>query len=257
MKIIKIIPKNKKEYEIILEKSDSFLIFDETILKFNVMIGKILSNDDLSNIRKYNNLMKEYFACIKKIKSKLKTEKEIFNYLKEKKLSEEDILIIIEKLHKINLINDNKYIEAFINDSIYLSLNGPYKIKNELVKKGFESNKIDIFLESIDDNLWMEKINKFINKKIKENRKLSGKEFKYKIKSDLIYLGYPAELFLESLDNINISNDLQILEKEYHKLKKKYSKKINDVNKLNLKIKYDLVFKGYSEEEIENVLESQ
>ncbi len=257
MKIIKIISKKKNEYEIELEKGKPFLIFDETILKYNLNIGKALSNTDLKNINNYNTLMKEYFTCLKKIKNKLKTEKEIITYLNSKNISIEDIQIIIEKLKKSNSINDNRYIESFINDKINLTLIGPIKIKKELIQKGFEENEINQILNKIDEDLWKEKINKFINKKAKENKKLSGKELKYKINNDLFYLGYPKELFNDNLNELNIKNDLNILEKEYQKLIKKYFKKINDLEKINLKIKYDLTYKGYNEEEINDVINKE
>ena len=97
-------------------------------------------------------------------------------------------------------------------------------------------------LEIFDDNLIKDRITKYINKQLKVNKK-SIYVFKNKMLFNLINLGYLREDIIKYLNNINFDdNDLK--EKEYEKLKKKYSKKYKGLE-LEQIIKRKLYEKGY------------
>ena len=97
-------------------------------------------------------------------------------------------------------------------------------------------------LEIFDDNLIKDRITKYINKQLKVNKK-SIYVFKNKMLINLINLGYLREDIIKCLNNINFDdNDLK--EKEYEKLKKKYSKKYKGLE-LEQIIKRKLYEKGY------------
>src|SRR5574344_1241631 len=88
----------------------------------------------------------------------MRNKKEIKDYLNKKDFDKKYIDFAINKLDGLGLLNSNKYIEAFINDKINLSNDGPYKIKRNLLEFDFNEDDVDKYLNNIDKNVWNEKI---------------------------------------------------------------------------------------------------
>ncbi len=240
MKIIKYVKSGKNKYKVYLDNGKNLLLYEDVILKFDLLLTHEIK--DLSTIIDYNNKYMLYDKVLAFINKKLRCEKEIIKYLEKYQVNEELIKEILGKLKDDNLLNDNLYIKSYIHDKVYLSLDGPYKIKNDLIKLGFKiediTNELDIFTKE----LIKERINKYINKQLKSNKK-SLYVFKNKVLVNLINLGYKKEDILKSLDNIEINED-NLKEKEEEKLRAKYSRKYNGYE-LEMIIKKKLYEKGY------------
>ena len=67
------------------------------------------------------------------------------------------------------------------------------KIKNNLLKLGIQEHAIDEALSKITYEVWQNKIDRYIEKKIKVNHNSSSSMLKIKITNDLINLGYERE----------------------------------------------------------------
>ena len=78
---------------------------------------------------------------------------------------------------------------------------------------------------------------------------------KQNISNYLINLGYSKDMFIDYLNKININNKEYIL-KDFDKLINKYKNKYND-KELRYVLKNKLFIKGYSTEEIEEVLDEK
>lgn len=244
MDIIRLKKINKNKYEIITKEA-SFVLFDDTILKYNLLVNKDISLKQLNEIKKYDNFINIYYELIKWINRKLRSKEEVIVKLKEYHLSKEGELLIINKLESLKLINDNLLLKAYLNDQINLGLKGPKKIKYELLKKGLKEDLINDEINKIDLKIWIDRIITIIKKKEKANHKLSINNLKYKIINDLINLGYDKELINEVINNYQFINQKDILLKEYQKLK----------TKENPFIEYELLKKGFSKEEINSLKE--
>ena len=134
------------------------------------------------------------------------------------------------------------YIKSYVHDRLYLSLDGPIKIKNDLEKLGFREEDINNELEIFDEELIKERILKYLNKQQKSNKK-SLYVFKNKMLLNLVGLGYSRYDILKYLDNIKV-DDNNLKEEEREKLRKKYEKKYKGYE-LELIIKKKLYEKGF------------
>ncbi len=258
MKIIGIKQLKTNMYEIIVEKSESFLLFDETILKYFLTVGKSISNGELTEIKKYDKLMNEYYLVVKSIKSKIKSKKEIYDILSKKNISDKEIFTIITKLENINLINDTTYLERYVSYKINNTNHGPKRIKEELLKKGINVSNIDAYLLNIDESIWNSKLEKIVIKKNKSNHKYSNKEFYGKLKLYLNSLGYYENQFISLINtNDDSDNELIFLEKEFMKQEKKLLRKNLDLNQLYYKIKTNLMMKGFKSSDIDNLVQQK
>jgi len=240
MKIKKYIKISKNKYQVILEDDTTLVLYEDIILKFELLLAKEIK--DLKTIQEENQKYELYDKVLLYISKKLRSELEIRKYLSKYTTNKEDIDNIIDRLYKNNLLNNKLYLKSYINDKINLTLEGPIKIKNDLINLGFNEFEIDMELVIFDEYLIKEKINKYLSKQLKSNKK-SLYVFKNKMLVNLCNLGYSREDILKYLNNISFSDD-NLKEKEIEKLRKKYEKKYSGYE-LEKIIKRKLYEKGY------------
>ena len=248
MKKISKIKKNNNKYTIILSDNSSLSFYSDTLIKYNLLKPKEISDIEFEEIINYNNYIECYNKAIKYITIKLRTKKEI-----EKKLNEypKDIVDkVIGKLMKMGYLDESKYIQAFINDQVNLGNKGPFYITKELEKLGLNSNMIINEVSKIDEEIWIEKVRKIVDKKLKSN-KMSKRMFILKIKSYLNNLGYNKNVIDKVIDNLEINESIDVIKNDYEKIKRRLSRKFEG-EKLKEKIKISLHNKGYK---MENILE--
>ena len=229
----------KNKYKIIFDNTE-LILYEDIILKYDLLLKKEIDEYLLDEIINENSYFEAYDISLSYIESKLRTKKEIEDYLNKKGFDSKYIEYAIDKLNNLGLLNDKLYVNAYINDKINLTLDGPYKIKNNLLNLEIEENIINEYLNKQDISIWKDKIDKIINKKKSSMNNKSYYMFINKLKNDLYNLGYSKELIDDKLSNITYESNA--LEKDMNKAIKKY----NEKNKV---ISY-LLRKGYSYEEI-------
>lgn len=247
MEIVKFKKSKSNLYEIMLDNGLSFKLYDDVIVKYNLLVNKKFDDKFFEDVRNYNDSLDAYYLSIKYLNTKMRSEKELKKYLAKKNISQEHIESTIKRLNSEGYLNHETYIKSYINDVYNFTNNGPLKIKSSLKDLGFKEEEIIPYL-----NLnYSDKIKKIIDKKIKVNTKLSNNNLKLHLTNYLINLGYPKESFISYLETIHFDDSKQ-LQKDYETLIKKYSKKYTG-EKLKYFIKNKLYQKGYSIEKIEEV----
>lgn len=242
MKIISYQKKKNNLYEITLSNNEKYSLYDDVILKYELLLKKEVNDKELKKIIDDNKLSEGYFIALKYINTKLRTEKEI-----RKKLNDYSNVVkdyVINRLKNEGYLNNELYIKSYINDDVNFKLIGPNKILFDLKKLGFNDEEITNYLITLDKNIWLNKIDKYINKKINSNHNLSGMILKQKIIQDLVTKGFNKEDISACLNNYEFIDNESIKEKEYIKLKNKLSKKYSG-EELEYRIKIGLIKKGY------------
>lgn len=250
MKIEKITKMKNGKYKIELDNKEKITTFDEVILNNNLLFKKELDNDLINKINIETSYYGIYDKVVKYIMTKIRSEKEINEYLDKQKVNENDKVKIIDTLKKNKLINDLNFTVAYISDRFRLSNDGPYKIKNELLNHNIDINIIDNELSKYSEEEIYDKLNHLILKKIKTIHK-SKYIIKQKINEYFINLGYSRDMINSILNNIDLDSEDSIL-KDYKALYNKLSKKY-DGDKLEFEIKQRLYRKGYNSEEINTI----
>ena len=250
MKINKIQKKNNK-YKIILEDKTVIETYDEIIIKENILYKKEITEELKEKIEKQNKYYEIYNNILKYIKTKLRSEKEIRDYIRKNEIDKSTEDNLIEKLKQTKLIDDKTYTYAYVHDRIRFSNDGPCKIKKELQKQKIEENIIEEEINKIDKEEITEKLTKQILKKLNTNNKYSSNMIKQKLLNYFINQGYEKSMISEIIEE-NITEDKTIIKKEYDKLYNKYKNKYNEYE-LNRVIKQKLYQKGFSIDEINNI----
>lgn len=249
MKVEKI-KKTGNKYKIVFSDNTVLKTYDDVIINNGLLYNHEIDSDVLNKLNIDTNYYDIYYKTINYITRKLRSEKEVKEFIDKNNVSDNDKKEVIKKLKEIGLINDVTFAKAYVSDRINLSNDGPLKIKKQLLEHDINVELIDEIIDGIDNNLIIDKLSKLINKKI-TNSKYSGYILKQKILNDFINLGYSRELIIEIYDNLDIKKD-DLLRKEYDKLYKKLSLKYSG-KELDNKIKNKLYQKGFTIDEINNV----
>jgi len=242
MKIVSYKKKKNNLYEITLSNNRVLSLYDDVILKYELLLKKEIDEKKIEEMIEYNSKLESYTKALKYLNVKLRTEKEI--KLKLKDFSKEAINYTCDRLKKEGYLNDLLYIKSYINDEINLKMIGPNKIIFDLKKLGFKDEEINNYLDTIDNEVWLNKINKYVIKKLKSNHNLSGNLLKQKLIKDLQIKGFNKIDINTIINEFEFIDDLEIKEKEYTKLKNKLSKKYNG-EELEYRIKIGLMKKGF------------
>lgn len=234
------------KYKVYLEDGRELSLYEETILKFELLLKKEVT--DIPKINEYNLEWDVYYVALKSLKSRFKSVHDTRDFLIKKEYPIDLVDNAIEKLVKQGYLNDDSFTKGFINSQIITTSKGPYKIRGELQDKGISNKIIDDNIDVFTEELQLEKLNKLVSKLLKSNRTRGGSVLRKKITTDLVNLGYDSEMIYKVLTNYNFNDTSDIAKKEYDKLYKKYSKKYEG-EELNYKIKQSMYQKGLVYEE--------
>ena len=204
MKIIKYEKKGNNTYKIYLENNQTITVYEDVILKNNLLYKKEIDIELLEKISNDNLYEEIYNKCVKYISVRIRSSYEIKEYLRKKEIDSSLIETTIDKLIKNNLLNDEIFAKAFINDKLNFTTMGPYRIEQELKKHKIDSNIISKYLYNIDEEIINNKINKQILKLIKSSKKKQN--IRNKIYMNLLSLGYSNEMILRNINNYDFNN---------------------------------------------------
>lgn len=248
MKILKYKKTSRGRYKVTLD-SDEIILYEDVIIKNDFLLRKNVDTFLLDKVLNENILYEAYDLALGYIETRLRTEKEIIKYLEKKGYNTNTISDVLNRLKSNNLINEVKYVEAYTNDKIILSSYGPFKIKRDLSDLGISIEVIENYLNTIDDEVWSNKLDKIIDKKVKSMKNKSLYMIKNKLRVDLTILGFDKDMINLKLNSLD-KNDEDSLKKEMEKAYNKYSKKYEG-DALKMQIKNHLYKKGFITSDIE------
>lgn len=249
MKILKYEKKKNGMYQVFFDNDNNIDISEEIILKYNLLLKKDIDNSLIDKMLDENKIYIAYNLAIKYISIKMRSRKEIREYLSKKNIDYDSINEVIKILEKEKYLDDDSYAKAFVNDKMLLSNDGPNKIRSKLIELGINSNSINNALELFDYDLQKEKVTKMAKKLVEVNRNKSAALLKNKIITYLVNLGYDKSVINSVLSTIEIKNNKDIAKKEYEKIYNKLSRKYSGSD-LEFRVKqkmYALGFNNYEE----------
>lgn len=217
----------------------------------------MLHQDDVESLLKHQEYALAYYGCIRKIASKDRTRKEIYDYLTgETELDIKTINELVEKLEEKGYINDYRYMVNQI-ESMHALKVGHDKIIRTLVKKGIPQAGIEEILDAEDKEQeiqrglkWAEKMQgRMVDKSLKMKKSL--------LRQKLFQQGYQAEIADEIICRMSFSADeekeIRTLQKLALKAKQRYQTKYQGSALRNTVFRF-LITKGFQYDDIYQVL---
>ena len=190
----------KNKYNIYLSNGEVITLDERVITENELLLKKKLDNELYEKVINENKVYEMIDIAIKYISVRLRSIKEIKDYLSKKYEEKELIEVAINKLIKLGYLDDDKFTKAFIKDKLRFTSMGDYKIKTELHNLGISYEIIEANINMIEDSILEEKMKKQIEKIIRTNKKYTGQVLKNKIYTNLVSSGFTKEKVISMLN---------------------------------------------------------
>lgn len=240
--------KNTNRYNIFLDDVYAFSVDESVLVEFRLRKGLELTSEMIADIKEQDLVHKHYTQAIRYLSYRMRTEKEVRDYLMRKGASPEDIEEIIARLTKEKLIDDREFAEMFVRSRIDTSTKGPKLIAQELQGKGVSGAAITEALETFTRELQYEKCHQFIEKKLKQSSRHSFRKRMEQIKMNLLNKGFSrdvvSEAAMEFTAEKNEDAEWDALVFQGEKLLRKYERQLSGYD-LENKLKEGLYRRGF------------
>lgn len=184
--------KNKNNTYSISVEDKVYQMDEEIILQYRLVEGKEITPEILQEAISENDIATFYRQAFRYCLTYGKSEKEVYLYLKNKGLTDENSFSIIEKLKKANAISDEKLAKELV-DSYIRKGNGRLLVEHKLIEHKFSKEIINSSLDSIDMDIYLEGLQRLYSKTKQKYSKENEYIQKMKTKKYLLSRGYTYE----------------------------------------------------------------
>lgn len=248
--------KRKGFYEV--ETTNGKYVLSENIIVSNGIINNALFEEGyFEEILKKNEDEKIIFSVYNYITFKMRSEKEIKDYLEGKGANTALVNKCINDLKNLGYINDYELAKSLMN-YIINNHKGPKALQIKLKEKGIDDKIIDDVCSLYTSSKQEEVINIIMDSLINKYQNEPVKKQKQKIQEKLIRDGFSSNIVFSIVSSLNLTfNNQDKLEKDALKIKDTLNSiKYKDCNKYEIKNKFinKLLLKGYEYKDINNYL---
>ena len=172
MKITEMTRRGKSEvYKLYVNDDFYCLLTAEVIVKNKIKTGQDIDEEALSQIKKQSDVLLSREMALKFVEKCLKTQKQVYDNLKQKGIDDDAINDAIEFLKKYGYIDDEYYAKQYVSSKKQYGKN---YLKQKLFAKGIKKDIISRVLNDheIDEDTLYNIVEKYIkNKTIDEKTK--------------------------------------------------------------------------------------
>lgn len=195
--------KSKKRINIYLDGKFGFGLDLENFIKLGLRVGQELTDDKIALVTKKAEYQKILDRLLVFATLRPRSSKEIRDWMKRKKVNDIFIGDLIDKLKKLDLLDDIKFAEWWVGQRIAYKSKSTREIIFELKNKGIEKETIDTVITKLfDRNSETDSAKKLIEKNMYKWSKLPKKILLEKIKLFLARKGFKWETIRNAVDLI-------------------------------------------------------
>jgi regulatory protein len=252
--------KNQDRYNIFMDygkgEEFAFSVDENVLIKYQLKKGLELDEFSLMEINYHDDIQKAYNSAISYLARRIRSEKEIKDFLLKKEMEEPVIQEVIHKLIEQKYIDDREYAFAYVRTQVNTTDKGPGLIGMELKERGINQKYIEHALGQYSFELQVEKTASISEKFFQKNTKDSNRVLKQKLETLLVRKGYSFEVINLAQSSIDIDKPA---DEEFEAIKYQGSKAHRKFShytgfEFEQKMKQFLFRKGFSIETIERYL---
>ena len=149
MQIIDISLKSKRNPNIFNIETDGgiYEMHSDVIVKNGIKSGEINNEIFYASVQESSEIV-AFNMCVKYISSRLKTEKQIKDYLYRHEYKKSTVDVVLEKLKNYGIVDDKIYAESYIKSNSNFSKN---KVKQKLMQAGVKNENFEEQVSVIDE----------------------------------------------------------------------------------------------------------
>jgi len=146
---IEVQKKRKDRYNIFIDGVFRFGLDEGVVARIGLYEKKEIDEKEIEQIEKEEVIAKAFNAAANFLKTRERSKKEIRDKLKTKEYSESVIEKVLEKLERLDIVNDKRFAEMFVRDRMKLKPKGKKVLSLELAQKGIDRNTIEEVLQEL------------------------------------------------------------------------------------------------------------
>jgi regulatory protein len=143
--------KRVDRYSVFVDGEYSFSLSEREVVASGIHSGLELSITEVKNYKKLSELDKVYGLVLNLIARRARSQKELYDYLRRKKLDEQEIENILNKLSKSRLVDDWEFAKRWVQNRRDIKKTSNRMLRLELRSKGISSEIIDEVLSDSGD----------------------------------------------------------------------------------------------------------
>ena len=254
--------RNKERYNIFVvedgHESYGFSVDEAILIQYMLKKGMDLTDELLEKILRQNSLYEAYTQAIHYLSYRMRSKKEIVDFLRKKEVEAEQIEAVMDRLAEEKLTDDLEFARMFVRTRIRTSDKGPSFIRRELAEKGVSVQHIDQALSLYTFDLQLEKAVKLAEKKQRSGKQESHKMLVQRIGANLMQKGFASDVVKEALAAVKEESDgdaeMEALANQGDRLIRRHERTLEGFS-LKQKVKEGLYRKGFPMDAINDYLE--
>lgn len=246
-------------YTVDFSNGERLRVSEDMLVRYRLLKGQEFSEEELEAIKKKSGYDLGLQMVMNYLSYQIHSEKEVWDYLREKDIEAADRKNIIARLKELNLVDDLSYGESYVRTQMRLSDKGPQYLAQQLKQKGLSADDIEhaISLYTLKDQL--EIAVKAGEKFVKKMHHKSYREVRQKLQQRLMQKGFSKEVIQEVLiileEEPDVDAEYDSLVHQADKIWRRHQRL--DQAKRNQKIKQNLFQKGFSIDLIQKYLDEK
>jgi regulatory protein len=185
--------KRADRYSIYIDGKYSFSLSEADLASTGLHKDQELDEKELEDLLNESQKGKAYDRCLRYITIRPRSQWEVEDYLKRKEYSPDVIATVLQKLLKLELVNDHKFAEQWVG---WRSQRSKRQLYAELLKKRVDKEIINSVLQNINESDELEQIKELVARK----GKLSQYQDQQKLIAFLARRGFPYHLIKKATD---------------------------------------------------------
>ncbi len=185
--------KSKKRVNVYLDGKFGFGLDLENFIKFGLKLEQELSEEEIREILKKAEFQKTLDRLLKFAMLRPRSKREVTNWLRRKKVNERLHKDLFNRLKRLDLIDDKRFAEWWVEQRISFRPRGKRALSCELREKGIDREIISQVLEKADIDE-MKLARKLIEKKNYRWQSLARLEARQKMSGFLARKGFSWEI---------------------------------------------------------------
>lgn len=198
---IQVQKKRKDRYNIFVDGEFRFGLDEGVVARLGLYEKKEVTEKEIEEIEKEEVIAKAFNAAANFLKTRERSQKEIRDKLKTKEYSPSVIEKVLEKLERLDIVNDTRFAEMFVRDRMKLKPEGKKVLLLELKVKGIDDKIIEeVLTYYIDEASEIEMARRVLKKVEKRYEGLEERIRRDKIVKYLLGKGFTYSIIEKMLE---------------------------------------------------------
>lgn len=257
--IERVIQEKKDQYRIVFKHHAPIIVSEYLLVRYRLLKDKVFDDDEMAVLLRDVKSDMALQQAVRYIDVKMRTAKEVAQYLANKDYDDETIDAVLHRLTEQRLIDDQQYAESYMRTKMREGKYGPRYIVQQLVQKGVRYTVAEASAEEYTEDYLYKNSQHQAGKLWQRYRNKSFREQKQKVYQALIKNGFYEPYITEALEQCAEEKDEEeeyqlVLKQGERYLRKCKNKPLWEQKQYIMRMLYQ---KGFTSELIQRFIEEE